>query len=237
MYPHFETGDPIRGAILRWRAERASVSGPMGLAAFARHAGALAEAIEPGLREPLAALGRTVSCAKGCSACCRQPVPLSPADALLLAEEMEGMAPERRAGIQAGFSDIDGALREAGLSDAPLLDRAPEYLSLRLPCPFLSGEACSVHAVRPIACREHLASSPAELCWDPFGRSVRIVDWPVSVGEAMAEIVGGLLGGREAIPLARLPQWLAASPELRGRVWEGRLLLDRLAEGCLSRLR
>src|SRR3954470_14939527 len=170
MYPKPDTGNPIRAVIHRWRAERASVSGPMGLAAFARHAGALAEAIAPGLNAPLAARGQTISCAKGCGACCRQVVPLSPADVLLLDEAMEGMTPERRGEIEAAFHGIEEALREADLFDAPLLDRGEDYFSLRLPCPFLSEEACSIHAHRPLVCREHLVSSPAEFCGNPFGR-------------------------------------------------------------------
>ena len=236
MYPKTETGNSIRAVILHWRAERASVSGPMGLAAFARHAGALVEAIAPELDGPLVARGQTISCAKGCGACCRQAVPLSPADALLLDEAMEGMPPDRRAEVEAGFLRIEQALRETDMFDAPLLDRGADYFSLRLPCPFLSEEACSIHALRPLVCREHLVSSPAEYCGNPFGRSVRMVDLPVSVGEALAEIVGGLLRGREDIPLARLPGWLAASPEVRELAWEAGWLLDRLAEECLARL-
>jgi len=236
MYPKPETGNPIRAVIHRWRAERASVSGPMGLAAFARHAGALAEAIAPELNGPLAESGRTISCAKGCGACCRQVVPLSPADVLLLDEAMAGMSPDRRGEIDAGFLRIEHALRDADLFDAPLLDRGAEYFSLGVPCPFLSEEACGIHAHRPLVCREHLVSSPAEYCGNPFGRSVRMVDLPVSVGEAVAGIVGGLLRGREDIPLARFPGWLAETPELRDRTWEADWLLDKLAQECLSRL-
>lgn len=236
MYPKVETGNPIRAVILRWRAERASVSGPMGLAAFARHAGALAEAIAPELNGPLAASGRTISCAKGCGACCRQVVPLSPADVLLLDEAMEGMSPDRRMEIDAGFRNIEQALREADLFDAPLLDRGEDYFSLRLPCPFLSEESCSIHAHHPLVCREHLVSSPPEWCGNPFGRSVRMVDLPVSVGEAVAGIVGGLLRGREDIPMARFPGWLAETPEIRGLTWEGEWLLDKLVKECLASL-
>jgi len=208
----------------------------MGLAELAKHAGALVEAIAPELNGPLAARGQTVSCAKGCGACCRQAVPLSPADALLLDEVIAGMPQDRRAEIEAGFAHIEQALREADLFEAPLLDRAAEYFSLRLPCPFLSEEACGVHPHRPLVCREYLVSSPAEWCGNPFGCSVRMVDLPVSVGEAVAGIVGSLLSGREDIPLARFPGWLAATPEVRGLTWDGGWLLDKLAKECLSRL-
>ncbi len=226
----------MRAAILRWRSERASVSGAMGLADLARHAGALAEAIEPELNAPLAAQGRTISCAKGCSACCRQAVPLSPADVLLLSEAMEEMDSERRAGIEAGFRRIASALREAGMDEAPLIDQGRDYLALRLPCPFLADDACGVHSHRPLVCREHLVSSAAELCWDPFGVSVRMVDRSLSITETVGEMVGALLSGRELIPLARFPEWLAAFPEIRELSWEGSMLLDRLAAACLARL-
>ncbi|MBW8888937.1 MAG: YkgJ family cysteine cluster protein, partial [Fibrobacteres bacterium] len=205
MYPPAQAENPIRAAILLWRNQRASVSGPMGLAGLARHAGALIDAIAPEAIGPLAARGQTVSCAKGCGACCRQAVPLSPADVLLLDEAMEAMPQDRRNEVEAGFVRIGQALREADLFDAPLLDRGAEYFALRLPCPFLSEEACGAHSHRPLVCREHLVSSPSEWCGNPFGRSVRMVDVPVSVGEAVAEMVGGLLSGREDIPLARFP--------------------------------
>jgi len=236
MYPPTQSENPIRTAILNWRNERASISGLMGLAGLARHAAALVEAIAPESIRPLAARGQTVSCAKGCGACCRQAVPLSPADVLLLDEAMEAMTEEQRSEVEAGFVRIDKALREADLFDAPLLDRGAEYFGLRVPCPFLSEEACGVHAHRPLVCREHLVSSPPEFCGNPFGRSIRMVDVPVSVGEAVAELVGGLLSGREDIPLARFPGWLAATPEIRGLAWDGAWLLDKLATACVSRL-
>jgi hypothetical protein len=31
-------------------------------------------------------------------------------------------------------------------------------------CPFLEDEACSIHADRPLSCREYLVTSPPELC-------------------------------------------------------------------------
>jgi Fe-S-cluster containining protein len=208
----------------------------MGLAELARQAAALVDAIAQELIGPLKARGQTVSCVRGCGACCRQAVPLSPADVLLLDEAMEGMTQDRRAEIELGFGRIEQALREAGLFEAPLLDRGAEYFALRVPCPFLTEEACGVHSHRPLVCREHLVSSPAEWCGNPFGRSIRMVDVPVSVGEAVAEMVGGFLSGREDIPLARFPGWLAATPEIRGLTWEGGWLLDKLAQDCLSRL-
>ena len=40
--------------------------------------------------------GNKVSCAKGCSACCNQIVPLSPAEAFMLFDMVRSFPPERR---------------------------------------------------------------------------------------------------------------------------------------------
>ena len=41
------------------------------------------------------------------------------------------------------------------------------YFKFGIACPFLEDESCSIHPDRPMACREHLVSSPAENCRTP----------------------------------------------------------------------
>ena len=143
------------------------------------------------------ARGAHVTCAKGCSACCRaQPVPVTPPEAhalLLLVESMP--APQRRE-VEARFADRVGRLRDAGLADA-FLQRDPDlsadgartlardYFALGLVCPFLEDDACSIHPRRPFVCRQYLVTSDPALCVDPFENPVDVVPMPVQAATAM----------------------------------------------------
>ena len=59
--------------------------------------------------------GRTISCQAGCGACCRQLVPISRAEAVQLAELVEGMPAERQAVVRERFRAPLAALEEYGL--------------------------------------------------------------------------------------------------------------------------
>jgi Fe-S-cluster containining protein len=236
MYPDGEArAEDWRGVIRRWRAERSAVKGPLSPADLARHAGALADAVVDHALSLARGRGETVSCGKGCAACCREVIPLSAAEALRLSDRLAAFPWDRRAEIEEGFRRAQAALEAAGLDAAPLLDRSAEYFALRIPCPFLSGEACAIHGERPLACREHLAVSPAASCEDYPSPFIRPVDLPFSVASALAEVLAGLGGGAEWIPLIRLPAWLASRPaaEVAG---EAARVLDGLARACESRL-
>jgi len=52
------------------------------------------------------------------------------------------------------------------------------YFALRIPCPFLEDESCSIHAERPLVCREYLVTSPPELCAGPAQEGVTPVAVP-----------------------------------------------------------
>ena len=118
------------------------------------------------------AAGREISCRQGCGACCRQLVPVSRAEARAMQRVVEGLEADRRQAVTARFAAASAALREAGLAEALLnlrQDRADRdlslaYFALGLACPFLEDESCSIHPLRPLACREYLVTSPAENC-------------------------------------------------------------------------
>ena len=58
--------------------------------------------------------GETVSCSKGCGACCRHLVHLSPAEATSIMETVDGLPPERRAAIERRFAEVRERLAQAG---------------------------------------------------------------------------------------------------------------------------
>ncbi|MDE7241348.1 YkgJ family cysteine cluster protein [Desulfovibrio sp.] len=97
--------------------------------------------------------GRTLACGPGCDACCRQPIPVTPLEFLLMRSHMRlRLDAATRARLEAQY---EGQL--AAQPDA-----------LQRPCPFLLDGGCSVYAVRPLACRRYLvldrACAPGEVC-------------------------------------------------------------------------
>ena len=119
--------------------------------------------------------GKTVSCRKGCGACCRQLVPVSLSEGERLLHVVDALPQERREALQSRFAAAEAVIEAAGLgqregrSDREL---SAAYFALGLPCPFLEDESCSIHPERPLVCREYLVTSPAELCAGPAQEGV-----------------------------------------------------------------
>ncbi len=150
--------------------------------------------------------GQPVTCAKGCSACCKiQPVPVTPVEAYSLLLLVEAMPEPRREELLARFRDCVLRLEAAGLAEGYLEGRpaasmeqaqtnARHYLDLRLVCPFLEDDVCSIYAIRPFTCREYFVTSAKELCTDPIALPVRPVPRIVSGASTIlgtaAEIAG-----------------------------------------------
>lgn len=154
-------------------------------------------AIDHAVRKAEANTGARVTCAKGCSACCRaQPVPVTPPEAHALLLLVEAMPAPRRREVEARFAERVARLRAAGLADA-FLERDPhlsadgartlarDYFALGLVCPFLDDDACSIHPSRPFVCRQYLVTSDPALCADPFANPVEVVPMPVQAATAM----------------------------------------------------
>jgi len=132
--------------------------------------------------------GKKITCQKGCGACCRQLVPISAIEARQLAKLVESMPPVRRQIIRQRFTNARRKLEQEGLLDVLSqphgIDQekrqklAPDYFGLGIACPFLENESCSIHADRPIACREYLVTSPAEFCASPTPDKVEMITSP-----------------------------------------------------------
>ena len=133
-------------SMLRWRPE----------AARFRHRDSLLEKSLPGadlaleacalvdlsVAEALARArqaGRAPACGAGCAACCCQPIPLTPLEALLLARYAHlRLRPAERAAL--------ARTHAAALALPPL----------RRNCPRLLDGRCTAYVVRPLACRRYL---------------------------------------------------------------------------------
>jgi Fe-S-cluster containining protein len=167
--------------------------------------------------------GKAISCRAGCGACCRQPVPVSASEARVLARLVDAMPEPRRSAVRARFADARRRLAEAGVLDG--LQKRDEgagpsvrslglaYFGLGITCPFLEEESCSIHADRPLACREYLVTSPAEACARPTAETVRMVQLPAAVAGALRALDRDASGGEGWVLLTLALEWAEANPE------------------------
>jgi Fe-S-cluster containining protein len=189
--------------------------------------------------------GRSLSCRKGCAACCRMLVPLSPPEAFALREYVEQLPADRRSLLLTRHSRTKDRLVREGLWDRlndvaeasrPVPDEELDpinqaYYALRIPCPYLENEMCSIYEVRPAACRELLVTSPAELCQDLVHNPVA----PLPVSMRISSILGLLWGTLTSspprlIPLPMALGWAERHQEEAGRTWPGSSLLDQVLD-------
>ena len=182
--------------------------------------------------------GREVSCRKGCGACCRQVVPLSPPEAWLIADIVAGMPPPRQAEVRAAFAAAVETLARSGVKAAfsarmerveQMTAAALDYYRLGIACPFLRDESCSIHPYRPSICREYMVTSPAENCAQLGRGPIQRIPVPVRFSEALVNLTAKLLGKEpEVIPMTLALEWAAAHREDGRRTFDGRTLIEGL---------
>jgi len=204
-----------------------------------RRLGEQAQALE---ERQAASAGLAISCRKGCAACCRMLVPVSPPEAFSLREAILSMPADRRDRTLRKLDEARARLARAGLldrlhqvaeSDRQLSDQDlepvnREYYALRQPCPFLEDEVCSIYEHRPAACRELLVTSPAELCQDMVNNPVRPLPVPLRVGTVLALLWSELAGGAtRLIPLPLAVEWADRHAAEGRRTWKGTELLQK----------
>jgi Fe-S-cluster containining protein len=187
--------------------------------------------------------GTAISCRAGCAACCKaQPVPVTPPEAYAPWRLVESLPEPQRQTVRARFADRVNRLRQAGL-DQHFLHRAADltqeearaiaerYFRLRLACPFLEDDCCSIYKDRPFVCRQYLVTSPAELCEDPFHNPVRPVPMPIAAAGATLETAEELLKTPQlTVPLILALDYAAAHRE----ELENRFDAQALYEGWLK---
>jgi len=173
-----------------------------------------------------AGAGRSVSCRQGCAHCCRQLVPVSALEARELMKRVEQMPEPLRSRVKARFVEARRRLeaeapelmsRMLYPNDYPGEPPAPiahAYYRLRIDCPFLENEACTIHAERPVACRQIVVSSPPEHCAElsPQVRPFDVVGGPAFPWMPAVERTPG---GRfvEYLALVLAPEFLEKHPE------------------------
>ncbi len=191
--------------------------------------------------------GATISCQKGCAACCRMMIPLAPPEALALRTIVEALPSSKREPLLERFQAAQRTLREAGLeeelqrlafsedqgTDEELEPLNQAYYGLRIPCPFLEDEVCSIYEQRPSACRELLVTSPAELCQDLIRNPVHPIPAPFRIGTVLSKLWADCCQGPiRLIPLPIALDWAKARESRTTQTWAGPELLRRALDAA-----
>ena len=189
--------------------------------------------------------GRSISCRMGCAACCRMMVPVSPPEAFALRDYLEQLPADRRDPIMSRLAQTTASLKEQGLLDRlqeiadasmPLSDEELDpvnraYYDLRIPCPFLENEMCSIYEARPAACRELLVTSPSELCSNIVDNPVQPLPVPVRIGTVLGLAWASLTEtSPRLIPLPLAPDWAEQHRAESIRTWTGSTLIDQMLD-------
>lgn len=186
--------------------------------------------------------GKAPSCHKGCAACCRMLVPLSAPEAFALRDWVRSRSAEEQEHIARRFSEAKvrllshgiwqqlSALCEATLTtDDVALDGVNRlYYALRLPCPFLVDEICSIYDERPAACRELLVTSPSMHCEDLTKTPIEPVSVPIQVSTVFGLVWQELTNTpTRLIPLPLALEWADRYEGESRRTWKGSELFDQ----------
>jgi len=190
--------------------------------------------------------GKSISCQKGCAACCRQMIPVSPPEAFALVKVITDLPQEHQSRIKQNLAKTKKRLQKAGLlsaledladsphqhTDEDLDSLNQAYYALRLPCIFLENEICSIYEHRPAGCRGHLVSSPAELCQDMVNNPIQELHIPLRAGTVLSLLWADLTGGPvRLMPLPVACEWAETHQDLNTQTWEGYKLMNRAMEG------
>lgn len=165
--------------------------------------------------------GHPVTCAKGCGACCRQMVPVSPVEARHLARVVESLPAEHQARVRARFETARESIEKAGLPPRGDPDEDKEayrafglaWFRAGVACPFLEEESCSIHPLRPLVCREYLVTSPPAGCALLGSGQVHQIRMPVHVWSVFSRSAAES-GRLEWMPLIESLDYVRKNPEL-----------------------
>jgi len=184
--------------------------------------------------------GRPVSCQKGCGACCRQAVPISPAEAWMLADLVQSFPAEKRVKVIARFTEAMEKLKEHGFGDRSLNGKATDqevlnlgldYFRLQIACPFLEDESCSIHPYRPSSCREYLVSSAPANCSNPGEGKLEPIPLATSLTEALSKLCAMIMGTEpQVIPMTLALQWATERKAESKQKYDATLLFTALIE-------
>ena len=187
--------------------------------------------------------GREIKCGPGCGACCCQLVPMSIPEIVFIADLLARIPAEQANAVRSAFSELKQRLADSGMLarfDKLNVSRedtavAKDYFFLRNPCPFLINQSCSIHGVRPIACREYNVTSDPQLCVDPFANTISRVKMHRKMTTALAKLAAELLDiPATLVPMPLMFDWYAEYESLVKTEWNGVELFEKTITYALN---
>ncbi len=217
-----------------FRTKLAPPAEQMTLAELSPMAGHLCDQVAAVAAGQLAQRGSCVACRKGCSRCCNYMVSVSAPEAMALWGHLAALPAARRQAIVSRYLEASRTLLArrppqdfaVGGQGAGAEEISQWYSQLNLSCPFIDGGACSIYAVRPLVCREHVSSSSASCDSGSGNGGLKL---PLSVAEAMSQLSVELepsWPAAIALPVALV--W-ASGPDVHPRRHPSGMVLSRLA--------
>ncbi len=159
-----------------------------------------------------------ITCRKGCDACCSYLVPISPAEAYHIRDELYKLPAADQRTLFRSCQHSARQLIEHKLPGnvfSPRQDQEDRltllsdwYKALKLPCPFLVHHSCCIYEFRPLACREYLVTSHPSKCRPESRERSRQVLMSLRIAEVLAETCRILEECESSVLLPLLPAFL-----------------------------
>lgn len=187
--------------------------------------------------------GEEILCHKGCSACCYYLTSLSVPEAFYLSDELLAMPVESGKAVLESYLeatkkilnnmpediDIDAPMQANDQSQIRRLSNW--YAGLKLACPFLSDNLCTIYERRPTTCREHIVTGSSKMCVVEVGNGTPVVKMPVSITEALAHLAAELeQSSVEAMMLPLALPWAVENQERGERTWPAPMVAERFVD-------
>jgi Fe-S-cluster containining protein len=168
-------------------------------------------------------------------------VPLSIPEVFFVFDRISALPPSERAARMVGLRRVEEEIERRGLAavwldaqydDARAYDAALALLREPIACPFLDEvDACSIHAERPLRCREFNVTSPAAWCADPERHAVRTVPVGTPLSTPLARLAAEMTGAPvRLVPLALALRFAEQERDLAARAWPGPELFERFLD-------
>jgi len=224
---------PFRISITAKRAKLADIVPP---------ARTIADKLILAFLETLAQNGQSISCRKGCSACCRYLIPLSVPEIFRFREELLAMPKDKGSRILKSCAvaakrilDESSESLDADIITKNNLDQTDHlskwYAGLKLPCPFLSEGLCELYEQRPLACRQHIVTGSSFFCHPDNRGKPDVIAMPVNVLEAVGQLTAELENSEiEALMLPLAFSWAQDNLRRAERTWPAVTMVKRFVE-------
>jgi uncharacterized protein len=121
------------------------------LQSYERHA----RAVEDEFRRVAEIFSDRMQCRRGCSMCCSQMFSISLIEAAYISRAVKAMDEQERERLRrAARSYLEQAKKITGAGEDGGEETITPRPGLRLACPALAGDACSIYSARPLICRK-----------------------------------------------------------------------------------